>query len=104
MYRQHQASTAFSIAAGPRARAGGPASDVVAAATGIYDECAECAPADARIVFMISVAIAFAISGGTEFPICRKASFIAPDNTKPSGKDWSRAASRTEIVRAWASS
>ena len=41
-----------------------------------------------------------ASSGGTAFPICRKQSPMLPLNSKASGNDWSRAASRTEIIRA----
>ena len=55
-----------------------------------------------RRVSIIVVARAFASRGGTALPICRKAGFIVPQNLKPSGKDCSRAASRTEIVRACA--
>ena len=47
-------------------------------------------------------ATAFASSGGTALPICLKAGFIVPLNTKPSGNDCNRAASLTEIVRACA--
>jgi len=51
---------------------------------------------------MIFSAIALDISGGTALPICLKAGFIVPLNTKPSGKLCRRAASRTLMVRACA--
>ena len=45
----------------------------------------------AERVRIISPASAFAKTGGTAFPIWRKAGFIVPQKTKPSGKDCNRA-------------
>src|SRR5262245_19791181 len=44
-------------------------------------------PAAADSAARIASASALAISGGTAFPICRKAGFIVPQNVNPSGND-----------------
>ena len=54
-----------------------------------------------RKCFATDSAKAFAKSGGTAFPTWRNCSLLLPRNSNPSGKLWSRAASRTVIVRLW---
>ncbi len=46
--------------------------------------------------------MAHASTGGTALPIWVRQSPMFPENSKASGKDWSRAASRTEMARACA--
>ena len=59
--------------------------------------------AKAALTAFIKVwAMAWAMIGGTALPICLSAGFMVPAKMNPSGKLWSLAPSRTEIVRAWA--